>query len=117
MSYLYPVKVYDGEGNLIRVINTDELKDKANHDLKNSGYVARQKQQKHIAMAKREAMKEKRTDRRKWRLKEMEKENINLNADGMQGEEQCNDAHSDSAEESILPIGRLKDTLGESERE
>ena len=113
MSYLYPVKVYDGEGNLIRVINTDELKDKANHDLKNSGYVAKQKQQKHIAMAKKKSIEE----RNKWKAKEMEKENINLNADGMQGEEQCNDAHSDSAEESILPIGRLKDTLGESESE
>ena len=103
---LYPVKVYDGEGNLLRIIGVDELKKKADKDLKNSGYVAKQKQQKHIAMAMRIIEKRKEEER-----------NINLNADGMQGGEQCNDALSNSAEESIPPTGKLKDTSGESESE
>ena len=46
MSQLYPVKVYDGEGNLLRIISVEELKKKANEDFKNFGYIAKQKQQK-----------------------------------------------------------------------
>ena len=103
---LYPVKVYDGEGNLLRIIGVDELKKKADKDLKNSGYIAKQKQQNRINMAMRRIEKRKEEER-----------NINLNADGMQGGEQCNDALSNSAEESIPPTGRLKDTSGESESE
>ena len=103
---LYPVKVYDGEGNLLRIIGVDELIKKSDNELKNSGYIAKQKQQNRINMAMRKV------ERRKE-----EERNINLNADGMQGGEQCNDALSNSAEESIPPTGRLKDTSGESESE
>ena len=103
---LYPVKVYDGEGNLLRIIGVDELIKKSDNELKNSGYIAKQKQQNRINMAM-----------RKLERRKEEESNINLNADGMQGGEQCKDALSNSAEESIPPTGRLKDTSGESESE
>ena len=103
---LYPVKVYDGEGNLLRIIGVDELIKKSDNELKNSGYIAKQSQQNRINMAM-----------RKLERRKEEESNINLNADGMQGGEQCNDALSNSAEESIPPTGKLKDTSGESESE
>jgi len=106
MSRLYPVKIYDGEGNLLRIISVEELKKKANEDFKNFGYIAKQKQQKKINLDIKESQ------RKKEELRKREKENINLNTDGMQGGEQCNDALSNSARESIPPIGKLKDILG-----
>ena len=105
---MYPVKVYDKHGNLIKEYTQDELDKRSDEMFKNNTHNKKKSMHWRNAKAQKE-MKQKRETNNEVFAKVLD--------DLKKGTELCKPAPSDLKSGKVPPSGKSKDTTGESGKE